>query len=264
MRILFIGDVVGRTGRKALKAALPDLRDRFAPDLVVANGENAAGGIGLTPETAKELFAAGVEVITLGNHTWDQKTLAPFLDEHPRIVRPYNFPPGLPGRGWLSVPTPQGPVAVLNLMGRVFFTTFQEDPFRTADAVLEDIHRHTRVVLVDFHAEATSEKQALAWYLDGRVTAVIGTHTHVQTADARVLPGGTGYISDVGMTGARDSVIGVKTETVIQRFLTQQPLRLEAATGPAILNAVLIEAETNSGRCLRIEPIALQLPPAAD
>lgn len=255
MRIIFIGDVVGRTGRNAVKAVIPQFKSQYEPDLIVANGENAAGGIGLTPDTARELFNAGVDVLTLGNHTWDQKSLVPFLDEHPRIIRPYNFPKGVPGRGWLTVATAQGPVVVANMMGRVFFPTFQEDPFRSLDELLEEVAGVSRVILVDFHAEATSEKQALGWYVDGRVSAVLGTHTHVQTADARVLPAGTGYITDVGMTGARDSVIGVKQDVVIERFLYQRPQRFEAAGGPAMVNAVFLDIDPKNGVCRQIQPI---------
>lgn len=257
MRILFIGDIVGKPGRKRVAAELPALRDQASPDLIIANGENAAGGAGLTPETAKELFEAGVNVITLGNHTWDQRSLWSYLDEHPRIIRPYNFPPGSPGRGWLIVDTPAGPVAVVNLMGRAFFPTYQEDPFRSAEQILADIGDRTRVVFIDFHAEATAEKQALAWFLDGRVTAVIGTHTHVQTADERILPQGTGYLTDVGMTGPIHSVIGVDKDVVIERFLTQRPNRFETASGPSMLNAVLIDADSSSGRCTAIQRIFL-------
>lgn len=255
LRILFIGDVVGRVGRQAVKAVIPRLMTQFSPDLIVANGENAAGGLGLTPDTARELFSAGVHVITLGNHTWDQKSLIPFLDEHPRIIRPHNFPSGVPGRGWLTVNTPAGPVNVVNLMGRVFFPTFQEDPFRTMDNLLATIHPISPVIIVDFHAEATAEKQALGWYLDGRVSAVLGTHTHVQTADARILPKGTGFITDVGMTGAYNSVIGVKYDVVIERFLYQRPQRMEAATGPAMLNGVFLRVNPKNGHCEQIEAI---------
>lgn len=255
MRILFIGDVVGRPGRLAVKSALPGLVDRFKPDLIIANGENAAGGVGLTPETAMELLDAGINVLTLGNHTWDQKSLIPFLEKEPRLIRPHNFPPGLPGRGWLAVPTQKMPVIVVNLMGRVFFPTFQEDPFRAMDSLLPSFKSISPVIIVDFHAEATSEKQALAWYLDGKVSAILGTHTHVQTADARILPAGTGFISDVGMTGAYNSIIGFKPEDVIERFLYQKPQRLKVADGPTVISGVYLQVDTSTGNCTYIEPI---------
>jgi len=252
MRILFVGDVVGKTGRLALRRVLPALRTRLEVDLVIVNGENAAGGAGLTPETAEELLAAGADVLTLGNHTWDQKSLLSYLDESPNIVRPLNLPPGLPGRGWLTVDTPAGRVGVLNLIGRVFLPILSDDPFRAADEAVARIRERTPVIITDFHAEATSEKQALGWYLDGRVTAVVGTHTHVQTADGRILPGGTAYLSDVGMTGARDSVIGIDREAIIRRFLTQQPIRFEPARGDAIVSAVLIRCDPETGACLEV------------
>lgn len=250
MRILFVGDVVGKTGRLAVGRRLPVLRKQLEADLVIVNGENAAGGAGLTPDTADEIFAAGADVITMGNHTWDQKELLPYLDRNPRIIRPLNLPPGLPGRGWVTVETPAGRAAVLNLLGRVFLNISPDDPFRAADEAVARIRERTPVIVVDFHAEATSEKQALGWYLDGRVTAVIGTHTHVQTADGRVLPGGTGYVTDAGMTGARDSVIGFDRETIIRRFLTQRPVRFELAGGDAVLSAVLLHCDPATGRCL--------------
>ncbi|HEX6989059.1 MAG TPA: TIGR00282 family metallophosphoesterase [Bacillota bacterium] len=250
MRILFVGDVVGKTGRLALRRLLGPLRSRLEADLVIVNGENAAGGAGLTPANAEELFAAGADVLTLGNHTWDQKSLIPYLDENPNIIRPVNLPPGLPGRGWLTVDTPAGRVGVLSLLGRVFLPITPDDPFRAADEALARIRERTPVIIVDFHAEATSEKQAMGWYLDGRVTALIGTHTHVQTADARILPGGSGYVTDVGMTGARDSVIGIDREAIVRRFLTQQPVRFEAAQGDAVVSAALLRCDPASGRCL--------------
>lgn len=256
MRILFIGDVVGRPGRNLLRRRLPDLRREVGADLVIANGENAAGGVGITPPVARELTSLGVDVITLGNHTWDKRELAPEIDNLPNLVRPLNYPPGTPGRGSLVARTASGePVAVLNAMGRVFAGAQLEDPFRGLDEELASIPDDVRVRFVDFHAEATSEKVALGWYLDGRVSAVVGTHTHVQTADEVVLPGGTAYISDVGMTGPWHSVIGIEKERVIEKFLTQMPVRFDAASGPCQLNAVLVDIDGTTGRARSIQRI---------
>lgn len=254
--ILFVGDVVGRPGREVLARGLPRLRRRFEPDLVVVNGENAAGGIGLTPATVKEIVKAGADVVTGGNHSWDKREIVPYLADHPEVLRPANFPEGTPGSGLHVAETAAAtPVAVLNLQGRVFLDAI-DDPFRCADRVLATIGDRARVVLVDFHAEATSEKIAMGRYLDGRVTAVVGTHTHVTTADETVLPGGTAYISDVGMTGPYDSVIGVRTEQALERFLTQRPVRYSVADGDPRIAAVLVEADAASGRATRIERIA--------
>lgn len=253
--ILFIGDIVGRAGRQALSRALHPLVDRYGVDLVIANGENAAGGFGLTREKGEELFSLGVHVITGGNHIWDKRESYPYLDAETRVVRPANYPEGAPGRGWTVVRTPGGvPVAVLNLEGRVFMDTV-DCPFRAADREIQRLAPHTRVIVVDFHAEATSEKSALGWYLDGRVSAVIGTHTHVQTADERVLPEGCAYISDAGMTGAFDSVIGMRKEEPIQRFLTQLPVRFETAKKNIRLNGVHLLVDETTGRALSIERI---------
>lgn len=256
VRILFIGDVVGRPGRNLLRRRLTELRREVLADLVIANGENAAGGVGLTPAVARELVSLGVDVITLGNHTWDKRELAPEIDQLPQVVRPLNYPPGTPGRGSLVVRTAAGePVAVLNAMGRVFAGVHLEDPFRTLDEELASLPPEVRVRFVDFHAEATSEKVALGWYLDGRVSALVGTHTHVQTADELVLPGGTAYISDAGMTGPWQSVIGIEKERVIEKFLTQMPVRFDPASGPCQLNAVVVEVDATTGRALGIRRI---------
>ncbi len=248
LRVLMIGDVVGKLGRQVLAQVVPELRRQHSLDLVIANGENAAGGKGLTPDTAQEILAAGVDVITSGNHIWQHREIYPLLDGDWPILRPLNYPEGAPGKGlWC-----RDGVAVLNLQGRVFMPHQIDCPFRTADRALARLG-DARVVVVDIHAEATSEKVALAWYLDGRVSAVLGTHTHVPTADARLLPGGTAYVSDVGMTGARDSVIGVEVQPVVQHFLYQVPARLPAVDrGPAVLNAVLVEIDAASGRALAI------------
>src|SRR5262245_42085332 len=230
MRVLFVGDVVGAPGRRVLRAGLKRLKVEHAPDLVIANGENVAGGSGLTPVTVDEMLRAGCDVITSGNHVWDKKEIVPYLERHDRVLRPLNYPAPTPGNGACVVTARDGTrVCVLNLMGRVFMPAL-DDPFRIADAFLRELpDPRPQVIVVDFHAEATSEKVALGWYLDGRVTAVIGTHTHVATADERVLPRGTAYITDVGMTGPFDSVIGVVKEDVLERFLSQRPRRFRTA-----------------------------------
>ena len=241
MRILFVGDIVGQAGRRLLKPALRALRDRYAPHLVVANGENAAGGTGITPATADEIFRAGVDVITTGNHVWNRREILPYLEASERLLRPANYPNPAPGSGVCRVETAAGAsVAVINLIGRVFMGQF-EDPFRTADRLLDELDGAVDLVFVDFHAEATSEKVAMGWYLDGRVAAVVGTHTHVATADERILPGGTAYITDLGMTGAFDSVIGVEKSEVLERFLSQRPVKFSAASGDARLCGALID-----------------------
>jgi metallophosphoesterase (TIGR00282 family) len=251
LRVLFIGDVVGKPGRRALQALLPSLRDELALDVVVANGENVAGGRGLTNRTAREMFDAGVDIISSGNHIWDQKEIIELLDSDEPVLRPANYPPGSPGKGWVSY---KG-LTVLNLQGRTFMQAI-DCPFRTADAALEAAGSATPV-LVDFHAEATSEKVAMGWYLDGRVAAVVGTHTHVPTADQRLLSKGTAFVTDTGMTGARDSVIGFEVEAVHRLFLTQLPTRLpvEERSRDVKLNAVLIDIDEGSGRARSIERI---------
>jgi 2',3'-cyclic-nucleotide 2'-phosphodiesterase len=238
--ILFIGDVVGRAGRRALRDLLPLLRSELAPDFVVVNGENATGGMGIAPKEAEEIFAAGADVITLGNHTYRHREVWPYLDDEPRIIRPANFLPSQPGRGTAVVERDGVSLAVVNLSGGVFLQA-GSPPLAAIDAVLAPVAGADHV-LVDMHAEATSEKVALGWYLDGRVTAVVGTHTHVPTADARVLPGGTAYISDVGMTGARGGVIGMKREQSIAAMRTQMPIRYEPSDDDPWLNGVLIRA----------------------
>ena len=244
-----IGDVIGRPGRQAVKSLVPALRREHAIDLVIANGENTAGGFGLTLETAYELLENGVDVLTSGNHIWDQKEIIPHMGEGLPLVRPANYP-NAPGRGSLVFEN----VLIVNLMGRVFMPPL-DCPFRTADKILREAEADGMppVIIVDFHAEATSEKQALGWYLDGRVSAVLGTHTHVGTVDGRVLPKGTAYISDVGMTGPVDSVIGSETGAVLDRFLTGMPHRLAVASGPVKMNSVLIEVDLETGKALSIE-----------
>jgi metallophosphoesterase (TIGR00282 family) len=248
MRVLFLGDIVGNVGRDAVREVVPAARRDLALDSVVVNGENAAGGRGINPSIADELFQCGVDIISGGNHTFQHREVYGYLDRTPGMLRPANYPPGAPGHGVATC----GSLTVVNLIGRVFMGADYDDPFRAADAILRDIP-DGQLVLVDFHAEATSEKQALGWYLDGRVTAVVGTHTHVPTADNRVLPRGTAYCSDAGMCGARDSVIGDEVEAVLSRFATQMPTRLPAAKGVGMVNGLLIEADEGSKRAVAIE-----------
>jgi len=255
LKILFIGDVVGRPGRMALSARLGSLVDRHAVDLVIANGENAAAGFGLTAEIARDLFSFGVDVLTSGNHIWDKREIFDHLDTEPRLLRPANYPPGLPGRGSGVFTTPAGlRVAVINLEGRVFMNNL-DCPFRFADVLIEKLRAETPVIFVDFHAEATSEKMAFGHYLDGRASVVVGTHTHVQTADEQILPGGTAYLTDAGMTGSTDGVIGIRKELSIERFLTQLPVRFEVAKRTPILCGLLTEVDENTGKALAVERI---------
>ena len=253
VKLLFVGDVVGGVGRRALAALLPGLRDRHRPDFVVVNGENAAGGVGITERVAREILELGVDAITLGNHAYRHHDVYEYLDVEPRIVRPANYPKGNPGRGSTVVESGGMRLAVVSLSGIVFIEAARS-PFPEADAVLAELRGKADFVLVDFHAEATSEKVAMGWHLDGRVTACVGTHTHVPTADARVLPEGTAYISDVGMTGPRGGVIGMKRELALRRFVTQMPVRLETDDTDPWLNAVLVEAG-NDGRATSIEQV---------
>jgi metallophosphoesterase (TIGR00282 family) len=255
LNILFIGDIIGRTGRRAVESRLHTLVDSRRVDLVVANGENAAAGFGLTANIAAELYDLGIDVLTSGNHIWDKREIYDYLDRESRLLRPANYPPGLPGRGCGVYTTAAGlEVGVLNLEGRVFMNNL-DCPFRCADREIESLRRQTPIILVDFHAEATSEKAALGHYLDGRVSAVVGTHTHVQTADEGVLSKGTAYISDVGLTGSRDAVIGMRKEEAIDRFLTQLPVRFEVAKKDPILCAVLISVDETNGKALEMHRI---------
>ena len=248
MLILAIGDIVGKPGRKAVSQLLPGLRQQYGLKLIIANGENAAGGIGLTPETAQELLDAGVDVITSGNHIWAQKEIFPYLEGQMPIVRPLNYPPGVPGRGYITL----GPVAVVNIMGRTFIGNL-DCPFQAMDKLLAKLKQP--VIIVDFHAEATSEKVAMGRYLDGRVSAVLGTHTHVGTIDTQILAGGTAYVTDIGMTGPTDSVIGDDVDAVIQRFLTGVHNRLSVGKGKPTLNAVMVDIDDATGRAKSIERI---------
>ncbi|MBI2860037.1 MAG: TIGR00282 family metallophosphoesterase [Chloroflexi bacterium] len=251
MKILAIGDIVGRPGRQAVRQFVPLLRKEYGLDMVVANGENAAGGFGLTLSTSRELLDAGVDVITSGNHIWAQKEIIPYMDGELPILRPLNYPPGVPGRGYLL----SGQALVVNIMGRTFMDCY-DCPFRAMDRLLEEI-KPPPVIIVDFHAEATSEKVAMGRYLDGRVTAVLGTHTHVGTIDKQVLPHGTAYVSDIGMTGPTDSIIGDDAESVLQRFLTKLPHHLTVGKGKPVLNAIMVEE--SQGRATRIERICRTL-----
>lgn len=255
LRILFIGDIVGRPGRRAVKDNLNRLDGEDDFDLVIANGENCAGGFGLTREVVEELFSAGVNVLTTGNHVWDKKEGIDIIDSSDRVLRPLNYPPGNPGRGATLVPGRSGTMyLVANLSGRVFMGNY-DCPFRSVDELLGDYRDPSIIKIVDVHAEATSEKEALGFHLDGRVSCVVGTHTHVQTADERVLPGGTGYITDAGMCGPLNSVIGMKKEIVLERFLTLMPSRFEVATGPVSFCAVMFDVEPSSGRCTGVSRV---------
>ncbi len=250
-RFLFVGDVIGQPGRRALKRYLPRIRDKHAPDFIVANAENAAGGIGITEEVAAELLEE-VDVLTSGNHIWDKKEALPYLDREPRLLRPANYPPRNPGKGSYIIASKKGwKAAILNLQGRVFMEPL-DCPFRVADEEVEKLRAVTPIIIVDFHAEATSEKQALGWHLDGKVSAVIGTHTHVPTADERILPRGTAYITDVGMAGGYRSVIGIRPEQAVARFLTARPQRFEPEKHGLVFSSVLIELDAPTGRALSI------------
>lgn len=254
MRILMIGDIVGRAGRNAVKEQLGTIRQELNINMVVANGENAAGGNGITPDIARDLFSYGVDVLTMGNHVWDKKDIVPYIEKESKIVRPANYPPGTPGRGVGVFDINGHKVAVMNLSGRVYLSDL-DCPFRKADELLAKVKDQANIILLDFHAEATSEKIAMGWYLNGRVSVVVGTHTHVQTADERILPEGTAYITDLGMTGPFNSVLGVKTDIILQKFTTQMPVRFEVADGPYQFNAVMVEIDEFTGMATSIERI---------
>ena len=260
MKLLFIGDIVGKPGRKAVRYFLPRLRETLGLDFVVANGENSAGGSGITPATASEIFEAGVDVITCGDHLWDQREVVSLLNNEPRFVRPENYPEGTPGQGFCvqqigGLP----PIGVLNLQGQTFMKPI-ENPFYAADAAVDELREQTPIILVDMHAETTSEKIAMGRFLDGRVSAVIGTHTHVQTADEHIFPGGTAFLCDAGCTGPQESILGREIEPIIQRFLTYQPQRFAVASKQVTLNGAVIDIDELSGKATSIERVSELLP----
>jgi metallophosphoesterase (TIGR00282 family) len=256
MQILFIGDIVGKPGREAVRSMLPDLRKEYELDLIVANAENASGGRGLTKDVAAELYDCGIDFLTMGNHVWDQKEIIQFIDDERRLIRPANYPKGVPGKGYGLAMRNGIKVGIINLSGRIFLPPL-ENPFTMVIPLVNTLAADTPVILVDFHAEATSEKVAMGWLLNGKVSAVLGTHTHIQTADARILDQGTAYITDVGMTGPRDSVLGVKKEIVINGFLTQMPARFEVAGGQTQLNAVVLDIDETTGKSRNIFPLQI-------
>ncbi len=251
MRILFLGDIVGRPGRRAVHELLPALKKKYEPRFTIANGENAAGGNGITEEIADDLCSAGVDVLTMGNHVWDNKDIYNFIDSDSRIIRPANYPPDSPGSGYTLARKANCQIGVVNLSGRVFMPPL-DCPFRAVDQIIPILKKETPIIIIDFHAEATSEKNALGWYVDGRATAVVGTHTHIQTADERILPRETAYITDVGMTGPRDSILGVRTDLVLDKLIGLRPVRFEVASGPLQLNAVAIDVDELSGKAREI------------
>ena len=256
MRLLFLGDVVGRPGRRALAAFLPRLMARESIQFVIANGENASGGKGIDPRSAEELYESGVDVVTTGNHVWQNRDIIPYMRETDRLLRPLNFARDVPGLGWTVQPARRSDVrvGVLNLIGRVFMPP-AECPFRAGAEAVEELRRHSSVIVVDMHAEATSEKVGMGRFLDGKVSAVFGSHTHVQTADEGILPGGTAYLTDAGMCGPEDSVLGVKTEPVLQRFLTQMPARFDVATGTVIVQGGIVDVDEATGRASAIRRV---------
>ncbi len=257
MNILFIGDIVGRIGRQTVRALLPGLKQKYELDFVIANGENAAGGFGITEQTARELFDYGVHVITTGNHIWDKKDALPYIAKENRVLRPINYPSGVPGTGSIVMTLPgREKVAVLNVSGRVFMNIL-DCPFRTSLREVELLSSITNIIIVDMHAEATSEKTAFGYYMDGKISAVVGTHTHVQTADEKILPEGTAYITDVGMTGPEISVIGVEKKQIIDKFLNHMPRKYDIAGGRGMLCAVVLEIDANTGRAVSIQRVQL-------
>ena len=259
IRLLFIGDIVGKPGRELTRRAIPPLIDRYSLDLVIANVENAAGGFGITRKIGESIREYGVDVMTSGNHIWDKKEVIDYIPTQPRLIRPANYPKGVPGHGHYEATTALGDmVTVINIMGQVFMANL-DNPFRIVLETIEKLRNRTPIILVDFHAETTSEKMAMGWYLNGKVTAVVGTHTHVQTADNRVLSDGTAYITDVGMTGPHDSVIGVEKQAALSRFLNGMPARFETATGDPRLNGVVITADSTTGLATDIERISLSV-----
>jgi 2',3'-cyclic-nucleotide 2'-phosphodiesterase len=257
MRILFIGDVVGSPGRDMVKEYLPKLKEKYRPTITIINGENAASGKGINEKIYRQFLEMGAQVVTLGNHAWDKKEIFDFIDKAKYLVRPANFPSEVPGTGIVFLKVNQDEVAVINLQGRTFMPAI-DCPFKKADELIAEAKERTSTIFVDFHAEVTSEKQAMGWYLDGRVTAVVGTHTHVQTADERILPGGTAYLTDAGMTGPYDGILGVDRDAVIKRFLTSLPVRFEVSTGGRTqLSGVVIDVDKKTGRATKIQRVRI-------
>jgi metallophosphoesterase (TIGR00282 family) len=259
MKVLFIGDIVGKVGRNTTKALLPTIVNRYKIDLIIANGENAAGGFGLTDKIVSEILTFGVNIITTGNHVWDKKEFVTQISKEDKVLRPLNYPPGVPGFGSIIYPIKNTKVAVINISGRVFMSNI-DCPFRTAENEVEKISKITNMIIIDFHAEATSEKIAFGYFMDGKVSAVIGTHTHVQTADEKILSRGTAYITDVGMTGPDNSIIGIEKEQIIQRFLTSIPIRLEPAKGDGIFSSVVFDIDEKTGESTAIQRLQLKYP----
>lgn len=258
MRILILGDVVGRPGRRAIRDLVPPLVDEEGIDLVVANAENAAGGMGVDVKSAEDLFSGGVDILTSGNHIWRKKEVYGYLETQPRLLRPANYPPGAPGQGWAEWRSAKGLRAlIINVQGRVFMPHHVDDPFRCVEAILREHSGYSPVILVDVHAEATSEKTAMGWFLDGRVSGVYGTHTHVQTADERILPRGTGYITDLGMCGPLDSVIGIQSQVVIEGFLSQLPRKFEVAEENVVLQGIVLDVNDATGKAAAIRRLRL-------
>ena len=258
MRILILGDVMGRPGRRAVRELVPSLIEKEKIDLAIANAENAAGGMGVDIKSAGELFSAGLHVLTSGNHIWKKKEIYPYLNEQARLVRPTNYPDGAPGKGWYAWENQHGLKAlIINLQGRVFMPNHVDDPFRCADGLLKEHSRNSPVIIVDMHAETTSEKNAMGWYLNGRVSVVYGTHTHIQTADERILPGGTAFITDLGMCGPFDSVIGMEKEIVINGFKSQLPRQFEVAKDNVVLQGVIVDVDEQSGKAKEIRRLRL-------
>ncbi|OGX68439.1 MAG: metallophosphoesterase [Paenibacillus sp. RIFOXYA1_FULL_44_5] len=256
IKVLFIGDIVGSTGRKALKENISSLKKKWSPDFIVANGENAAAGRGITREIAMQFFDAGIHGLTMGNHTWDHKDIFNFIENEGRIIRPANFPPGTPGKGFTTLKNNGKELVIINLQGRTFLPPL-ECPFTTADEIIKQLNKKNKHILVDFHAEATSEKISFGWYLDGKVSAIVGTHTHVQTNDERILPKGTAYVTDVGMVGPRDGVLGMEKTAVIQKFVTQLPVRFVVDEGKWQFHAVFLNLDDQTGMATQIKLIRI-------
>ncbi len=258
MRVLILGDVMGRPARRAVRELVPSLKKEEGIDLAIANAENAAGGMGVDVKSAGELFAAGIHILTSGNHIWKKKEIFPYLDTQPNLIRPANYPEGAPGRGWCEWRHPSGLTAlVINIQGRVFMPNHVDDPFRCVDAILREHGRYSPIIIVDMHAEATSEKSAMGWFLDGRASVVYGTHTHIQTADERILPNGTAYVTDLGLCGPFDSVIGMEKENVIIGFMSQLPRKFAVAEDNVVLQGIIVDIDEQSGRARAIKRLRL-------